>query len=492
MKYEYRTKPYKHQVRALKKLLRNNYGGALLMDPRTGKSKVFLDFCGVQYLRGVMDRALIICPNHVIDVWAGTKHEAGQVELHFPYEYDIHVWDRTKRHLGLPEPRKNKFLFVLVNIEAFQKPGKRLPSGGRSQKTGRIKHRNEIRRWATDKTCIGLDESHGIASPGARRSTVIVSLHNDAKFRVLMTGTPVRKAKKIHDVYMQWKFLNPGRFAAWKDYNDFKHHFGEWYKPRDIPVELFKRPKNLDELHDLIHLDAFSIEREQCFDLPPNDIEVIKVPLVRAGRAYDQMANEMVTYIRQHTADAPIPLVQLVRLAQITSGYIKTDRNKIITVGHEKIDMLRPRLEQYMDNGEKIVIAARFIPNLELLVKTASKLKVPVYQVRGGMKRSIVSVERAQARKVDGPLIYIVQPQAVAHGVDLSFCSRVVWFSLTNSYVYYKQTNDRIALHRNSTITTHLLAENTYDELMYDELKADGDIIKVIRRAPERLLRDNH
>jgi len=489
MKYKFKTKPYDHQLKGFVKLWRNGYGGALLMDPRTGKSKVFIDFCAAKFQTKEINRVLIICPNHVIDVWKGTREEKGQIEQHCPVPYNIYVWDQTKRKLGLPEPRKGRLLFVLVNYEAFQMPGKRLQSGGRSQKTGRIKNRNEIRRWANDKTCIGLDESHSIAAPGARRSTVIVSLQNNAPYRVLLTGTPVRKAKKIQDIYMQWKFLNPERFAEWPTFDEFKRHFGIWYKPKDVPVEILKKPINLQQLHELMFMDSYSVAREDCFDLPESDEEIVRIDLSRSARAYDQMANQMVAYIRQHTADAPIPLVKLLRLAQITSGHVKTDRDQIIRVGREKLDAILPRLYSYMENEERVVIAARFKPDLDLLITAARKLRVPVFVVRGGMKRSVVSAERAQARKIDGPLIYIVQPHAVAHGIDLAFCSRMVWYSLTNSFVYWTQCCDRIALSRKSTTFTYLLARGTIDEIMYEELKEDGNVVRAVKASPERLLR---
>src|ERR1700741_714049 len=102
MKYKYRTKPYRHQVDALKKLRKNGYGGALLMDPRTGKSKTFIDWSSTLYLEGKIDRILTACPATALRMRVWEE----QWEEHCPYEYDIFVWDRKARaNGGLPEPK---------------------------------------------------------------------------------------------------------------------------------------------------------------------------------------------------------------------------------------------------------------------------------------------------------------------------------------------------------------------------------------------------
>ena len=84
-KYRYLTKPYRHQVLALKKMLRNGFGGALLMEPRTGKSKVVIDWLSILYMQNKVDRALIVCPPNVISVWEDEFKKHCPMSMTFSY-----------------------------------------------------------------------------------------------------------------------------------------------------------------------------------------------------------------------------------------------------------------------------------------------------------------------------------------------------------------------------------------------------------------------
>lgn len=494
MRYRYRTRPYKHQVLALKKLLSSEYGGGLLMDPRTGKSKVLIDWVSILFLQQKIDRCLIVCPAQMIDF--GVWQE--QWDKHCPYEYDLYVWDRRARsHGGLPEPNKNRLLVVLVNYEAFSTPGRQLASGRRSTVTGRIKARKEIRRWAASNSAVmGLDESHAIKTSSTKTHTTLVSLRPSFPYRVLLTGTVITKASRPHDIRNQWQFLNPERFISWPTQQDFKDHFGRWSSyqtynkwgdPVTIPV--FRCAKNIAELHELIMLDSYSITRDECFDLPAVDEQIISVTLTRSAKIYDQMAREMVAEIRQHTAEASIPLVQLLRLAQISGGFVTTTDNRIVRVGTEKLDMIAPLLEQRLTNGERLAVVARFKSELDALYRLAQSFHVPVFQIRGNMPKGQTRQEKDQAIRHDGPLIYILQPKTASLGIDLAFLSHMIWYSPTTSYVDFTQCCDRIALSRRSTTFTYLLADGI-DRLQFEILQSDGQFLQAIQQSPERLFRN--
>lgn len=488
IRYVYKTRPYEHQVKALKKILRNDWGGALLMEPRTGKTKVAIDFMAIKWQLKRIDRVFIIAPKFVAAVWEE------ELATHFPGDdYEVYLWDQIerRRHFDIPQPLSDKLLIVITNFEAFGTPGRRTKSGRRGTKTGRIKNRNTVRRWAESGSTLGIiDESHRIKSAGAACSRTITTTRDSFTHRVMMTGTLITKASRAHDAYVQWRWLHPELFSEWPTLDDFKSYFGRWIKVKDVPVPLWKGNRNFIELMELIQKDAFRIARDQCFDLPPIDVQTIRVELSRSAEIYDDMATRMVSYIRQHTAEASIPLVKILRLAQITSGHVTTDKGEVIEVGREKLDATMPLVEQAIDNGERIILAARFRPDLDSLHSATRALSrsLPLYQIRGGMKRDQVQAELIAARKVSGPLVYIVQPRAGSLGIDMSFCSRMIWFSLTNSFVDYTQMCDRIALSRTSTTFTYMTAGGI-DDLLYETLQEDGQVARAVARNPERLYR---
>jgi len=509
-KYRYKTKPYAHQVRALRKLISNGYGGELFMDPRTGKSKTAVDYAGALATAGRIDKVLIVAPNRVLDVWVEQFH------AHCPLMYHTTIWDARERRKGPPPTPRGAYDLnvVIVNYEAFATPGKRTKSGRRSKASGRFKTRAHLRKWinSTDrKTLMILDESHRIASPSSSAAKMIVSMQGDVDYRVILTGTPVTKAKKVFDLQMQFRFTDPTRFAHVPTAQEFKDHYGRFIHDNGYPQWI--GAKNTKELQTLMHKSAVVVKREDCFDLPPKDVIVHSVPLTTSARVYDEMAADMVARIfdlrrqkeeveklppeerkaaRVHIVEASIKLVQGLRLRQITGGVATTDEGRLIRIGREKLEAARDIIyETCVEHEEKIVVAAQFRADLAGVSSLARRgFKLPTYILRGGVPRDQATRDIREFRELDGPAVYVVQPQSGAEGIDLSSAPSMLWYSLTPSFVKYTQMCDRIALSRKSTTFHYLLAQDTVDEVLYDTLMEDGQVTRAILDKPEKLLRD--
>lgn len=487
-KYKFRTRPYKHQMTAIRKMASLDYQGALLMDPRTGKTKTAIDCFGILHLKHGLRKVLIVCPSRVIGVW----HE--EIHRHSPHLCEVIIWDREGRKRALPQSvGRFDMQIVVVNYEAFATPGKKLPSGRRSKTNGRFKIRGDIAKWiGEDKAMCILDESHKIKNPSGKAATMIVSMRPLFKWRFLLTGTVVTKAKKAHDVYMQWKFLNPSRFEDTPTLETFKSTYGRWVDTGEGYTKWIG-PRNMPEFHRRIHLDAFAVHREDCFDLPPREdiVELIDLK-VRAARIYDEMAEMMVArIINEEITEASIALVQGLRLAQITGGHATTPppEKKTYRIGTEKLLALKAHLEDAQDRSEKLVVAARFRAELDEIAALCASLKLPCWQMRGGVKRADTDRYIREFRKHDDAGVFLMQPSSGSLGIDLSTAAKMIWYSLTTSYVDYTQACDRIALSRKSTTFIYLLVPRTIDQVMYDTLRQDGDVAKAITSTPEKLLR---
>lgn len=494
MKYRWKTRPYKHQVLAVKKLLSTGFGGALLMAPRTGKTKTLIDYASCLHLKGEASRILIFCPLSVIGVWER------EIATHCPFPSRITVWDKQARKKGIQLPRydgKDVIDWVVINYDALSTPGAIIKQDDygnkvRSKKRGgRYDILKALTRWQPE--LIALDESHRIKSAGAVKSRMMHRLGRVAPYRVIMTGTVVTKKKRIFDVWSQWRFLNPERFLM--NFSTFKNHYGQWTKRNGFPQWL--RNQNEDDLHRLIHMDSFAISRDECFDLPPRREQIIPVELDESADSYDQMAQEMVARI--HTGEytqASIALVQGLRLRQLCSGVAKTEpteeypKGRLVRVGREKLDVIRDLLADLFEADEKVVVGAHFVADINAIRELCEALKVKVFVLRGGIPRRQRDADIEAFRKHEGAACFVAQPQAASLGIDLSTASICIWFSLTPSYVDYSQFEDRIALSKKSCIYMYLLAEGTVDELLYETLQGDGDVAKAIMAAPERILRE--
>lgn len=459
------------------------------MEPRTGKTKVAIDYLSILASAGKIDRAVVVAPARVLDVWIEQFHE------HCPLRYHIVLWDKDARKYPLPPvSRVHELTVLLVNYEAFGTPGRKLRSGRRSKSTGRFANRKQIIRWINGQPAVGiLDESHKIKSPSGRAATMVVSMRPLFTYRLILTGTPVTKAKRTFDLYMQWKFLNPARFSEWPTVDEFKNHFGRWTHRNGFPQ--FLRPVNTKQLNKLLLEDSFIVKREDCLDLPAQMPPVFRfVDLEkRSADAYDTMAEEMVARIlegeEEHLIEASIPLVLTLRLTQITGGYGKTTEGEILKLGNEKLAILEELFDEAVENEDKLVVAARFKPELNAIENLAIRKKLPYYSIRGGLSRSESSENVRRFKAESGAAVCIMNPQAGGVGIDLSTANHMVWYSLPTSWVDYTQACDRIALAKTSRTYTYILARHTVDEFLYDTLQHDGDVAKALLKNPKVVLR---
>jgi len=350
--------------------------------------------------------------------------------------------------------------------------------------------RQQIEKWQPD--LMVLDESHKIKSSSAARSRTIHALSDVPRYKVIATGTVLTKRKRVFDVYSQWKFLNPDRFGRGTTFTDFREEYGVWSHRHGFPLWL--RNRNVAQLKRLMHMDAFAIRREECFDLPGRTDQIVHVDLIDSAPAYVAMAKDLLAEFEDgDVAEASIPLVQILRLSQLTSGFVGVSypEKKIRRVGTEKLEAAKDLLEDWFEAEEKVVVGARWIPDILALEELGKKLKVPVDLVYGGKRRGSKELNQAAIetfQRKRGPRMMVMQPAVGSLGIDLRQASIFLWYSLTSSWVDYTQAEDRIALNPNPKSYVTLVARGTVDEGLYASLKEDGRVVKWFQEHPDSIL----
>lgn len=504
MRYPWKTKPYAHQVEGIRFAFRQfnqGRGVGFFFEPRTGKTKTTIDTVSILHIKKDVRKILIITPNRVLGTWVREFH------THCPLVHQVVVWDAKERRKGsIAQPPGHIDLQVVVtNFETFGTPGKKLESGRRSRSTGRFKNRSIIEKWLDgDDAVIVVDESHKLKNPSGKASNMIVGMRRFFTHQIILTGTPITKARRAADIYMQFRLINPGRFMEWgATYEDFRKHTGKWIDQNGFPQWVGPNEDGLADLQEGIHKDALVVKRADCFDLPETlPDRMVPVKLTTSAKHYDEMAEQFVTQLENgEIAEASIPLVVGLRLSQITSGYVgimepdPNDEDKLISrvvpIGTEKITALKELLiEETLEKEEPTIIVARWKHDLDAAQQLCKTLKIPYWSIRGGMSRdSTDDALRRFTAAAAGACAIIVQPQAGGVGIDIRSAGHTIWYSLTPSWVDYTQMRDRNALHGKAVQHTFLIAEGTIDQLLYDVLKTDGEVSKAILKRPKAILR---
>ena len=194
MFYKFKTKPYQHQLDTLKDSWdKENY--AYFMEMGTGKSKVLLDNSAMLYDKGLINGLLIIAPKGVYKNWYDSE-----VPTHLPDHINkkMVLWktsDKSKKQKDILNTLfKNEidFHILIMNVESFS-------SGDGAAFAYKF--------LSCHKTMIAIDEATTIKTPTSKRTKNIIALRDHAKYRRILTGSPVTKSPL--DLFSQCEFLDP-------------------------------------------------------------------------------------------------------------------------------------------------------------------------------------------------------------------------------------------------------------------------------------------
>jgi len=451
--YIYKTKPYRYQHEAVRRALKQGYIG-LLFEPGCGKSKVIVDWVSCLSIKEGPQRVLIICPLSVVGVWEDEFADHCPV----PYSYDT----LGPKDESLARHRNPKQVQVLViNYD--------------------LAWRRKALLARFDATVVVADESHRIKRPSTKRSWYLRS-HNRVPHRAILTGTPTPRS--FLDIYGQWVFLNRKRFGT--NFAEFKRNYIRYggYMNRQVQGYL-----NVKELKQKIDADAI-IQDKSPLDLPPRMYQRVPVVLEpEAWKAYQKMAYELFLELKNgDVSDAANVVVKILRLQQITGGWIKSDEGNIHQISEVKIKSAQERLEDEWNGNERVVTFARFRPEVQALTDFGLRSGVPTYMLAGGVRRQDRDDMRRRFQAEDGPSVFIAQIQTGGLGITLHKAAEVLFYSVTHSLDDYIQACDRV--HRigqdRPVRYQHLVGVKTIDIDIYAALRQKKRIQDIVMMNPKK------
>lgn len=459
MKYRFKTPPYRHQVRALKRVLLTAPEGraALFMEMRTGKSKVALDTAGALALKGKVKRVLIFCPYSSMGVWRR------EIRKHVPDELDVE-WQVINY--------ENSYARAVFVEES---------EDGENVQRGWIPVDNEeLLEFNPDMLIV--DESHMVGSINSVTHRKVYKIAKSTPYRLLLTGTPGKPEK----IFAQFRILDESIFG-----NSMQAFQREYCKMGGYMSKQVKGYRNEERFREKIAPFVFQCREEDAWEVPKQQDEVVPVTLDDSRELYETMLDDAVVKVGSETVTAQIVLTQILRLSQITSGHLPT-AGKPKRVGREKEKTYRGLVRQLLDNGhEKLVTFARFRPDIALCARAAMAEGMDIFLLHGSVPAAVRDQRIADFDEWVNPAMFISQIATGSMSVDLAAASDVIYYSLDRSLVHYQQSRARVRGKRQSRRITywHLLAEGTVDELAYLALRKEQDLIDLILRHPQLLRR---
>jgi len=441
----YKTKPWKHQELALTHAMKRP-AAMLAMDMGTGKSKVAVDVC----VNAESKKILVVSPLTAVGVWRREfrTHSDAFVVRTFEKGANLKRAREAEAFLKLCKT-KGEACVIVINHESVWRPsfGKFVMS----------------QTW----DMVIVDESHRSKDPRGRLSNFLYKIRAQTKRRLCLTGTPMPHSPL--DVFSQYRFLDPMvyGFSYWK----FKHTYAEMggFQGKQVVKYI-----NQGELHDKFYSLAFRVGKE-VLDLPGERTSARYFELGRdARRIYDELESSFYTAVDEGEVTAANALVQLLRLQQLTSGFVKNDDDKIVQVDDNKRKALRDVLE---DATYPAVVFCRFRHDLEIVRQVGEEMGWRVGEISG---RTHDLTE--DAKMPDNIDLMAVQIQSGGVGIDLTRAAFAIDYSVGFSLGDYLQSRARI--HRpgqlNDVAFVSLQAEDTIDIVLYKALAARHRVVEDI------------
>lgn len=408
-----KTELIPHQVAAVNKVLPIKIG-ALFMEMGTGKSRTAIELAHRRMDK--IDRAIWFCP---VSLKETVRQEILKHTGCAPA--DIHVFSDRTNERNVPA-----VIWYVVGIESMST-------------SARVVH--TVNKLVTARTMAILDESSYIKGHNAMRTLRITKLCERARYRLILTGTPLSQG--VVDLFAQMRFLSPKILG----YNSFYSFAANHLEYSEKFPDMIVRAHNVPYLAAKIQPYVYQVTKDECLSLPPKLYTTRYFSMTLEQRqAYEQAKDEAI----ENLADDEIDSIAIFRmfsiLQQIVCGYWnrRTRRGKF-----EKLEFEHHRIEMLLDivagipATEKILIWAKYHYDILQIGKVLEEGfgKGSVAYFYGALP------EKERARQVDrfrkGARFFLATQSCGGHGLTLNESHYVLFYNNAFKYSERLQAEDR-------------------------------------------------
>jgi hypothetical protein len=461
-----RLPPFHHQKIGVEALQKHPY---FMLADEMGAGKTAQAIIAAQFLYedGVIDRALVVAPAAVRDVWF--DEELGELKKHLFLPANVYLFHHTTHRWQSGDGER--MIWIIANYEFIRKD----------------EHLDTLLESCGKKTLLILDESSAVKSYRAAQTKACFKLRKRAGRVVLLNGTPI--ANNPMDLFSQGNLMDFSVLEC-SGITHFRARYAEM-GGYTVTTPWGSRPtqivgwRNLDDLQKRFAPYVLRRLKKDCLDLPPVLPAVTLTATLDPAtwKIYKEMRDEMVAWLQNATVSvAAQTITKILRLSQITSGFVGGVEAEVINelqegrpdwlpglelghqgpiqpvqeVGREKLDVLLDWTEEQFENDPnlKLLIWCRFIPELRRLLE-ALQARFPLAKLGSIAGKAMFhrshKEEREEALRLldprtapDGPVIVGGTYGTGSLGLNLTACHTVVNCSFDYSLWKKLQSDARV------------------------------------------------
>lgn len=546
MEYKFKTEPFNHQRDEWERS-REEVARAIFWEQGTGKSKLTIDTACWLYLRGLIDGVLVVAPNGVHRNWVEKEipdHVPDDVIKHVrAFHYQSPKADTKWHKQAVKAVIEHKgFAWLTISYEAFMTAsGKRalIDFFDKRRLLYVLDEAHYIKTPTAERTKSILRSAKYAPFRRVLTGTPIAQGPFDAYSQI----------KFLIDDY--WKQNRLGTFTEFKQHFGI---WKKGWNPTAFNPKTKKNDGNeydvlvgyrrLDDLNALLQPVSSRVTKDDVLDLPPKLYSKRFFPMTpEQGKLYRQLRDEYIVWLETggierdaaavaaepspdacptclgkrevefdgfiypcpDCGDAPdlgaegttpviaaLAITRLLRLQQITCGYLPTDdeAEPVYTIPgpNRRLDLLCDLIEE---SQHKVIVWARFQMDITLIMDALRERGISAVRYDGLVNDD----ERADAKarfQGERPLyhngqvvgreavppeeqarVFVGNPAAGATGLTLTAAKTVIYYSNSFKLIDRLQSEDRA--HRigqtNNVLYIDLVAEDSVDEKVVEALR---------------------
>ena len=331
-----------------------------------------------------------------------------------------------------------------------------------------------------------VDESQKIRNPEAKVTQSAMRLAEAARWRLIMTGSPVIRGEQ--DIWSQWYTIDLGTtFGA-----NFVQYRREWLIEDPYTLKVTAREGADTEIGLRMRRRGYRVTKEQGIpDLPPRVYQQYPIELTKQQRdAYEDLEDTLVTKLSsddERYATASNQLAMILRLSQITSGFIKDESGQpFIFDPNPKLHAVSELVEENIRNGS-ILIWAWYREDVERIAQELRQYNPAI--VYGGQNDTVRNrgIQDFMHRRTK----LLIGNQATGGvGLNLQVAHMAIFYSQNYNLEDRLQSEGRnhrggSQIHQQVTYID-LVAQGTIDEIVLGALrrkKSVADAVVDLRKA---------
>ncbi len=333
------------------------------------------------------------------------------------------------------------------------------------------------------KNLMIVDESTTIKNRRAQRTKNIVKAGRLAKYKRILTGSPITKSPM--DLFSQCQFLSP-KALNFENYYAFQGRYAVIVN-RKLGHRQFQDIvgyRRLDELNQKLEKFSSRVLKEDCLDLPPKTYLRREVPLTEEQqKAYVQMKKLALAQLDTgELASTGSVLTQIMRLQQIVSGFLRLDDGQLKELKSNRIGELMDVIDE---SQGKIIIWATWTADIKRIMAELSK-KFGEDSCAAYFGETLQEERQRIVEKFQDPSsplrFFVGQPKTGGFGITLTEAKNVVYYSNSYDLEIRLQSEDRAhRIGQESKVTyIDLVSPKTIDEKVLQALKDKVNIAEKV------------